>query len=370
MRYGQPAMGTVLLVSKPLAPPWNDGSKNLARDVAEGMRRHLPRVLSHAGATWRPRRGVVEVIHDASEGFAPSTRGQLRVLGRLATGPRDDLWHFFFAPNPRTSAAARALCRARRVPSVHTVCSRPRDLARARRVLFGDRTVVLSRATEAALRDAGADVTRIAPCAPDLDAPTDQARREARARFRLPEDAPLIVYPGDLEHGEGAGRILDAHARLSADALLVMACRAKTDAAREAGRALRARHPSDRIGWIGETPHIHALLGAADVVALPSSDLFAKVDLPIVLIEAMMLARAVLVVDDAPAAELAEADAARAVAPRVDAIAAALDGLLGDDAERRALGARARAAARARYSRDAMAAAYETLYDELLGVSR
>ncbi len=348
-------MATVLLVSKPLGPPWNDGSKNLARDVAEGMRAHFPRVLTHAAAPWRPRRAAVEVL----EG-----RATLGTLAHLALAPRADLWHFFFAPNPRTSRAARALVRVRGVPSVHTVCSRPRDLERARRLLFADRTVVLSRATERALRDAGAEVTRIPPCAPDLEPPSDDARRAARARLGLPSDAPLVVFPGDLEHGEGATRLLDAHARELGDAVLVMACRAKSPAAKQAERRLR-RATGPRVAWIGETPHIHALLGAADVVALPSSDLYAKVDLPIVLLEAMRLGRAVVVADDAPASELAEGGGAVAVSP--DALGATLARLLGDDAARAALGARARAVARERYDAAPMVAAYERLYDELLG---
>ncbi|MBX3270080.1 MAG: glycosyltransferase family 4 protein [Sandaracinaceae bacterium] len=349
-------MAVVLLVSKPLGPPWNDGSKNLARDLAEGMRRHLPRALvTQTG--WRPRRGQVEPIgrHTA-----------LATLAHLATGPRPDLWHFFFAPNPRTSLAARALGRARRVPSVHTVCSRPRELRAAQRLLFADRTVVLSRATEVALESVGARVLRIPPATPAL-APLDAAaRRETRRALGLPLEAPLLVYPGDLEHGEGAARILAAHARMRTETWLVMACRTKTRAAREAERRLRTES-GPRVTWVGETGAIHALLGAADAVALPSTDLYAKVDLPLVLIEAMWLARPVLVAADSPAAELAEDGAALAVEPHPDAIAAALDDLADDGAKRAAQGALARRAAQSRYDVAAMAAAYERLYDELAG---
>lgn len=356
MRHARVRVATVLLVSKPLAPPWNDGSKNLARDVAEGMTRHLPRVLVPPAATWRPRRAALEVVG------APAARG---TLAHLAFGAPTDVWHFFFAPNPRTSRVAAILRRLRGTPSVHTVCSRPRDLRRARRLLFADRTVVLSKATEAALRDAGAEVTRIPPCAPPLSPPTEAARRDARARLGLPERAPVIVFPGDLEHGEGAARILAAHARRPGDAVLVMACRTKTPTAAAEERRLRASAGSGVV-WIGETPAIHALLGAADVVALPSSDLYAKVDLPLVLIEAMRLGRAVVVADDAPAAELADGGGALAVPPDVDALTHALEHLLSDEAARAALGARARAVAAERYDAAPMVAAYERLYDELL----
>ncbi|MEZ4335970.1 MAG: glycosyltransferase family 4 protein [Sandaracinaceae bacterium] len=350
-------MATVLLVSKPLAPPWNDGSKNLARDVAEGMTRHLPRVLIPADGPWRPRRAALEVLRGPA---SPST------LAHLALGAPADLWHFFFAPNPRTSHAARVLRRLRPTPTVHTVCSRPRDLSRAGRLLFADRTVVLSKATERALRDAGATVVRIPPCAPRLDPPTREAQRAARRRLGLPDGVPLIVFPGDLEHGEGATRVLGAHSLLQGDAVLAMACRTKTPAAAETERRLRAT-AREGVFWVGETPAIHDLLGAADVVALPSSDLYAKVDLPLVLLEAMRLGRPVVVAEDAPAAELAEDGGALAVAPDRDALAAALTTLLADDGARADLGARARRVAMERYDAAPMVAAYERLYDELLG---
>src|SRR5690606_28764781 len=93
--------------------------------------------------------------------LGPGARGHalppvegLRVLARVAVG-RADVAHFFFQPNPRTSAVARALARARRRPTVHTVSSAPREGLDPRRVLFADRTVVLSQRTEQLLRGAG-----------------------------------------------------------------------------------------------------------------------------------------------------------------------------------------------------------------------
>jgi len=77
------------------------------------------------------------------------------------------------------------------------------------------------------------------------------------------------------------------------------------------------------------------------------------------------LARPVLVALGTPAAELAEGDAALAIAPEHRALAAALAHWLSNPSEREALGMRARSAALSRHDRAAMAAAYEAVYDEL-----
>ncbi len=132
------------------------------------------------------------------------------------------------------------------------------------------------------------------------------------------------------------------------------------------GRACVRRASRPAPGGPGETRAIHALLAAADVVALPSTDLYAKMDHPLVLLEAMSLARPVVVARDTPAAELADDEAAVAVDASPDALAAALDRLLDDAAQCAALGVRARAAVEARHAPAPMAAAYESLYDALL----
>lgn len=364
-------MARVLLVSKPLVPPWNDSSKNLARDVASGLSRHVPVVLGDGTSAWAPPRGEVEPVYRDRGRFAPGMQAQLRVLSRLALGPRADLWHFFFAPNPKSSAAGRACAKLRRAPTVQTVCSRPRDLARARSLLFADLTVVLSRQTLADLANAGVPEARLAhipPAVPPLAIPSADERRAARTTLGLPLEAPLVVFPGDLELGDGAGRIVEAFARMTRDAILVMACRPKTPGAKQAEERLRARASAlglaERVVWIGETPHIHALLGAADVVALPSADLFAKMDLPLVLLEAMWLARPVVVAAGGPAAELADGGAA--IAADEGALAGEIDRLLDDGEARAELGERARRAAEERFEPARMSAEYEAVYDRIL----
>jgi len=151
---------------------------------------------------------------------------------------------------------------------------------------------------------------------------------------------------------------------------LALACRAKTPEARRAEAELRARSQAlgtaARVTWIGETPQILDLLGAADVVALPSDVAYAKMDYPLVLLEAMALARPVVVATGTPAAELTEEGGALAVAPQAEALAAALAPLLTDSVERARLGSAARNQALSRFSRSRMARDYELLYDALL----
>jgi glycosyltransferase involved in cell wall biosynthesis len=343
---------TVLFVSKPLTPPWRDGSKNLTRDIAAHLTRYRAEGFSDADAP--PLPGVE--LRRLGEPLRP------RIALSLALDRRADLWHFVSAPYRPTSIAASTLSTLRRRPTVQTVASRPPPGPLRAPLLFGDRVVVLSRWMERELLGRGADprrLLRIPPAVPPL-APLDEAARTAaRRRFDLPVDRPVVLFPGDLEVGEGAARLVTVFAG-GHDALLVMACRDKTPAARERRRELARLAPEVR--WLGEVDRMHDLLGAADVVAFPSRDLSAKVDLPLVLLEAAWLSRPILVAEGSPPQELALDGGALAVGPTEDALRRGLDRLL---READAFGAGARALAEARFHPRRMAEAYEAVYDEL-----
>lgn len=361
-------MASILFVSKPVEPPWNDSSKNLVRDLATHLDRHRAIVLGRRGGPGLRNVETRAVHARRGAGFAPAFVDQLGVLGELALEHRADLWHFFFAPNPRTSSAGRWLGRARRKPSVHTVCSAPREGVVLREVLFADRTVVLSAHTERRFRLAGVPTVRIPPCVSPLALPSDAQRIAARRALQLPIGPPLVVYPGDLEFGRGARTTLEAFARLPEGPILAIACRAKTPAARAAEEELRQlalRRAPGRVHFLGETRRILELLGAADVVALPTETLYAKMDYPLVLLESMALGRPVIVAEGTAAAELGPHGAV-VVAANVEALTLALQRLLASPDHAARVGAAGRAAALDTFSPDAMARAYERVYDDLL----
>lgn len=359
----------VLLVSKPLAPPWNDGSKNLAREIARGVA-DLSAAEVHAFVP----RGIAAPAGVSSVEVPDATltrRTSLALLSALATHRASRLWHLVFAPSARTAGLVRPLAALRRRRTVQTLASAPALEVRLGEVGFADRIVALSRATAARALAEGVAAERLrvvpiaitpprAPSAEDVDAL--RVTYDLGARF-------VVTFAGDLEHGRGADVLLDACAATKArgDLLLVLACRDKTSRARSRREQLarRASRAGVAVRMLGEIPSIHALLAASDVVALPTDTLYAKVDHPLVLLEAMHLGRPVLVSEGTSAHELAEEGGALGAALDPHALAAALDALVADEALRARWSASALAHARAR-SVEAMARAYAAIYDELL----
>jgi phosphatidylinositol alpha-1,6-mannosyltransferase len=368
-------MAEVLFVSKPVAPPWNDSSKNLVRDIAGHLKRHSPILMGRPGQASPIEGGRVEAVYGqaSSGGFAPSMRENLGVLRHLLLGRSADLWHFFFAPNPKSSAAGRLARAVRGVPSVHTVCSLPTERVAVRKLLFADATVALSRSAYERFRQEGASESAlrvIPPSVPPLPEPTSLERANLRKKHELPEAAPIWIYPGDLEFGGGAEIALEGFAASNRpDAILLMACRRKTPQADEALSRLVAQSRrwgiESRLRWLGETRHIHELLGLSDFVVMVNRTAYAKMDYPLVALESMCLGRPVLVGKGTPSAELAESGGAVAVETSGEALAEAIESLSADRATYAEIAHEARALAISRFSPQEVAAAYELLYEEI-----
>ena len=289
-------MADVLFVSKPVEPPWNDSSKNLVRDLAGAMVRHRPIVMTSRDA---PPTALglakIEALYSPRDmGHASGLSDQARVLGRLLLGRSGDIVHYFFAPNRRTSSVARGVTWARRRPTIQTVCSAPAVGEHLRQILFADRSVVLSTHTEQRFLAAGVAADRlllIPPCIPPLPMPSPASQRATRKRHGLDGERPLLVYPGDLEFSKGADRCLEVLADLPKEpgATLAVCARFKTPAARNRLAELRATAKrlkvEGRVRFLGEISDIHDVLATADVVLLPAENLYAKMDLPLVLLD-------------------------------------------------------------------------------------
>ena len=359
----------VLFVSKPIVPPFDDGSKCLVRDVASALKVVEPTVMVSPGGPPIGPRVRREHVYGVASGFAPS--GNALAFNRLMFGPPLDLWHFVFAPNTASSTAARLAIRSQRGRGwkgrvVQTVASHPQSFSRS--LFFGDRIVVLSDWTRERLLRTGIPdsvLRSIPPCVAEPTPATPQG--EMRARLGI-GDGPLFVYPGDLHVSTGAATLAAAIPdvlRAVPGARFVLACRAKgADIAGHEADLKSALHGLDPyVQLVGRAPDMHGLLRAADVIAFPVDDLRGKIDLPIVLLEAMALERPLVLASGGPLDELPGVH----VPPRDPvALAKALIDLGTDAAARKREGELGRNAWLSKHTPEIVGAQHDALYAELV----
>jgi phosphatidylinositol alpha-1,6-mannosyltransferase len=362
----------VLIVSKPVVPPFHDGSKSLVLALCSAMEGGVD--LSVLGAKAHPVAGAKVVGLYPSPGqsgsrFAPSLFDNAKALAYLGVERQSQVWHFVFAPNPRAAKAIRQLRRVRPRPSLQTIASPPRDFSNIDQLLFGDVVVAQSEWTRRQIlahSERGQEVTVIYPPLRPPPQPSSEQKAEVRRRLGLRPDQPMIVFPGDLEFGGGAERCAAIAKYLPKelnDTQVVLACRHKTAKAQSIERQLRSELRHLPITFSGELPSLFPLLAAAEAVVFPVADLFGKVDLPISLLEAAALGVPVVVADDGPASEVQGA-----VKLPIDDSAAwvsALVRLSRDEAHRTAVCDEGRAGIAERHAAPRVASRYAALYRQL-----
>lgn len=361
----------VLLVSKPVHAPFHDGSQVLVREIANHARKFTPTVMGTGERHGFAPHVVVERTYARRGGFAPGLAQNVRPLWRLLVGADADVWHFVFAPNQRSCSVVRALRQWKSRPSVQTIASPPRSFDRVDDLLFGDAVVAQSRWTAEQVRQHSGKsrvVEVIRPPVGVVGTPAPEVVASLRRQLEIGAEDDVVTYPGDLEFSGGAQRVrdlvqplLEAHPR----ALVVFACRQKTAAAADAQRALQTQLDPARVRFAGELPSLPVLLAASKLVVFPVADLFAKVDIPIALLEAMSLGVPLVVPDQGPVAELESA----VRVPLQDNVAwvRACSELLAPGPMWETIRTRQRVQLESEFAAKVVAGRYEDLYQRVLG---
>jgi phosphatidylinositol alpha-1,6-mannosyltransferase len=372
---------SVLFVSKPVDPPINDGSKHVVVTLARHLTRYTPHVMTTRHTPELGGGVVTEPIYEPASSYAPSLLNNLRAARHLGLGRKTDLWHFVFAPNLRSSQMGRWLKKLRGVPCIQTIASRPRQFGDATALLFGDVVVAQSRDTRERFREAwvkGTVATSkcprievIPPALGQVRVPSLDETMAVRQSLDIGPDVPILLYPGDLEVSHGA-RIAKAAAVVIAErhptAVVVFAYRDKTPVAQGvAGDLLRGLNPK-RVRVVREAPDILSLIRTSAAVMFPVDDLYGKVDLPIVLLEAMALGTPIVTYNQGPLADLDGVEVVSVGDPL--ALADAAVSLIDDHGRRGRCIEAQRLGVERRHDVTRIVAAYESLYDELLGSRR
>ncbi len=371
--------GRVLAVTKPMVPPWDDGTKVLVRELVSVPGRYrfiLPLPLGREN----PIPGTEAWGAYPMGGRVGGLAAKAWLLGSLLRAPKRDVVHFFFSPTHVTAGLGRMLATAGLRPMVHTVCSVPRSLGGLKWLLAADAVVLLSEWARELFARAGFARRKLHVIPPGLRMP-EPVSREDRSRIRARcglEDAPFLLYAGDYDYSDTAQIVAEAAVRLCRrmpEVRVVFAVRLKTEKSVLVEQRLKAlvagEGLSRQILFLNHVPGFQALLAEASLCVLPAETTYAKTDYPYVLLEAMAHGTPVAVSGAGALPELVRNGGGFVVAHRDPvALASALEAALGDPAALESMGEEARQVLANRFDARRCRQDYEALYDSLLGSGR
>lgn len=347
----------VALITKPLVEPFHDGTKVLARDLVRGSSQEISFVY-----IGRPKRSIRWAAGDRV--LEPWRTGALGVRAQtLALGGRDvDVLHGLFVPNAASSGGLRAIARARpRLAVVQTVTAGHGVGRRLSHLRGMDAVVCTSNATARVLRDAG--IERVHAIHPGVELPATAGVG--------PRDQ-VMLYAGDLD-GVTAHRLVTVGRALRPGApldgwRLDIVSRPKGEGDARA-RSLLRRALADLlargvVSLEGTVPDLPERMTRCGALLFCAPHCARKVDVPLVVLEAMARSTPVLVVAGPPAQEVFEVGAAPGrLARSVDDLVRWLGGQ--SPTSLATLGESAREVAQAHFSAGTMAARYGELYRQV-----
>jgi glycosyltransferase involved in cell wall biosynthesis len=351
------------LVSKPLRPPFRDGSTVLVRGLVE----HMPpeRRVVHLGDPSQPLRSDVEVISAPAMGYSPGFAAKARVLGAMIS-PSRRKWplHLFFTPNGLTSRVLLTLrgMQSHR-PMVQSLMSAHEVEGWVKWLRPLDMVVVLSEQTRGRLIGAGMPEAKVRRIYPGVAAAQADGPAVVAERWR-------ILYAGDLD-ATVAERLIRIGQALSAMGWrMTIACRPKGDgdaAARAKLQAMLAPQLADgTVTLLAEVEDMTALMRRCSLQIFVADHVKRKVDLPLVLLEGLARGLPVLSLGGTPVPEIFAVARGRKVEAGTEvADVGELLGALG--AAQRWLARWSAGAAKVaqEFSLPMMVAQYTALYDEL-----
>ena len=233
-------------------------------------------------------------------------------------------------------------------------------------------TTVSAAVAESLVRDYGVDRARVRVVpngAELLDEDAEQpAARRVREQFGAGVLRPLWVCAGRLEHQKGQDVLLEALAEVRRRGLEFVAVLAGEGSLRGAlEERVRSLGLGANVRFLGQVEDLGPLLAAADAVVLPSR----WEGMPLVLLEALVRARPVVASAVGGVTEVVtDGEHARLVPPEDPrALAGALEDFHRHPDPALRLGRRAAARVRESFTWPRVVEAFESVYDEVLGLA-
>lgn len=402
MSSGLPPVPIVNLITKPLSAPWMDSARNLPRYLVENSEGTFFRIMtavsqpdgenplgvsryrSDSGGIDEAARIEIHSVYRHADRLGISCADRLRVFRYLMTRFKESrleqpapIFHVFFTPNPVTSRIMAGLSRLNpRAPVIQTVTSCPK-LRNPAWIQYAHRIVTLSEHTRRCL---GELVNRrIDMIYPGIPIPPDPAGAESslnpdtgkRSHQESPGLSPgwTVLYAGDL-HDSGCmpfwRAVLPEWLRQFPDLQIVIASRPKHPMDGSHSAEL-LKLGAGRIRCCGTVADMPSLIRGCDVMLFPVTFLDSKMDIPMVLLEAMALRKPVVMSGAGPLRELVDTGGVLEADPyRPETFTEALKELTANPELRLGIGHEAYRAVARTFDAKRMAHAYELLYHEEL----
>ncbi|MCK5080743.1 MAG: glycosyltransferase family 4 protein [Candidatus Moranbacteria bacterium] len=306
----------ILLYTRPITPPWDEASKNLAYDIATNISKNQFRVslLTPQKSAFNQKL-VKEYPHIKPEEIYRSAnldfKEKFQLLSRLFRPKlKTDLIHFLFTPRSITSFLIRLRLRFSKVKTLQTVATLSKknleSTRKLNKILFADLIIVQSKNTFRQLKDKS--IQKIKLIYPGINfkkyKPTQKDPGTLK-KLKLKKTDFVVLYTGEYTRLKATDDILEALRILfknypNVDNLkLIFACRIKSKKDRVKKTAviktLKKESLFSKVIFLDVFDPMEKLYNLSDLNIFPVREMAGKFDIPLTLVESMACGKPIIV---------------------------------------------------------------------------
>lgn len=302
-------MKRILLLTRPICPPWDEGSKDFAYTLAKHARDFEVHLLTYGKVVNLPKNVVQHSIYTSPKwDFGQKARAYLFLVKNfLLKGGKDyDILHSFFTPTWLNVLALKICLRNKNLKTIQTLATLRDDLYsedKLKKIIHADLVITYSDYAKEKLQKIGFEnVRRVYPGIDiNLFSPAPK-KPELAKKFETSKEDFVINYTGEYVRLGDMDDIISVFsdlAKINKKFKLHLAVRVKNKKDAEKKREVREKLEKekilDQVAFIDDGSYVmEDIFNLCDISIFPARTMAGKFDIPLVVPEAMACGKPVI----------------------------------------------------------------------------
>ena len=371
----------VLLVTRPIAPPWDEASKNFAYALAMDLQSTADlelHLMTNGFVSQLPTEVIQEQIYTNSQNDFNFSQKMRLFWFLLCNSHKFDIIHLLFTPTKLNTFFIKLVLSFSKAKTVQTVATLREDIfsdAEIKKLMFADVIVTYSDYAKNKLLTLGLENSQRIYPGIDLEEYCKKEKKpELLAQCNFTAADFIINFSGEYTRLGAMDDVIDSFIETSAkipSIKLSLAVRVKNerDAKRKEGvvEKLQKNNLLSKVAFHDDGKYdMTDIYNLADISIFPVQNMHGKFDVPLVVVEAMACEKAVIVSDLPILKEFtSEKNSITIAKGHVPKLTAAIVDLYENQEKRDSIGKNGRIFCEENFDIKKVSAAYEQLYKKL-----
>jgi len=301
-------MKRILLITRPISPPWDEASKNFAFYLAKNIGNDFEMNLMTKGTVSGLAKNVIQhPVYTTAEIAEFNLEQKLRsIFFQFKNKEKFDINHYFFTPTKLNSFLIKNFLKPTHGKTIQTVAALREDLWSdddIKKLMFADLIITYSDYAKNKLESLGfKNILRIYPGIDLQKFQPTMKNLQTMDMLGIRHDDFVISYPGEYTRLGATDDIVGMLPMLFEKlpkAKFMFACRVKNDKDAlkkdELVKKLKEWNIFDRVIFTDTFGEMPKLYNVSDLIIFPVRDMKGKFDVPLAVVEAFACAKPVII---------------------------------------------------------------------------